>query len=70
MIEQANVVSDSLNTSKKKKKKKKKKTSEENEIIDFGSSTKKLKSMKAIIDDNLSPIKQESDDNSDFRFKV
>ena len=43
MIEPANVVSDSLNTSKKKKKKKKKKTSEENEIIDFGSSTKKLK---------------------------
>jgi hypothetical protein len=53
------------------KKRKSKKKRDEGEILDVPSSTKKLKEMKALIDSNLSPIKNDpNEDHGDFKLKV
>lgn len=55
----------------KTKKRKTKKSKIEGDILDLPSSTKKLKDMKALIDDQLSPIKPDPlEDHGDFKLKV
>lgn len=54
---------------KKKKSKKKKRVGGDEDLIDMPSSTKKLKDMKNLINENLSPIKADPDDG-DFRLKM